>query len=81
MKEALILHLEQKLGLLFREEPGPDNLCFADRNSELRNDFKRVFTPEDLYYYTLAKPEGPLPENTDIFWEHVERGKQLSSRP
>lgn len=77
--QHLISHLAQ-LGLLFQAEPGPDNLCFADQNSELRNDFKRVFTPQDLYYYTLVNPEGALPENTDLFWKQVEKGQQLSMR-
>lgn len=72
----LIHHLEQKFGLLFEKEPGPNNLCFANQNSELRNDFKRIFTPKDLHYYTLATPPGHLPENTDAFWQGVEEGKQ-----
>lgn len=73
----LIRHLEQKLGLLFEKEPGPDNLCFANQNSGLRNEFKRIFTPQELHYYTLANPTGPLPEDTDVFWQGVEKGKQL----
>lgn len=76
---SLLRHIEQNLGLLFEEEPGPNNLCFANENSELRNDFKRIFTSQDLHYYTLAHSKGRLPENTDAFWEGVEKGKQLAA--
>lgn len=79
MSIPLLQHLEQKLGLLFEKEPGPDNLCFANQNSELRNHFKRIFTPEDLYYYTRATPMGHFPENTDAFWQGVEEGKELAA--
>ncbi len=79
MSKHLTQHLEQKLGLLFEEAPSTYNLCFANQNSELRNDFKRVFTPEDLHYYTLAHPKGHLPENADAFWQGVEKGKQLAT--
>jgi len=76
---ALIQHLEKRLGLLFEKEPGSHNLCFANENAGLRNEFKRVFTPRDLHYYTLANPAGSLPKDTDKFWQEVEKGKQLSS--
>ncbi len=76
---TLILHMEQKLGLLFEEAPTPGNLCFANENAGLRNEFKRIFTPLDLHYYTLANPTGSLPETTDKFWEAVDRGKQLAA--
>lgn len=74
---SLTRHLEH-LGLLFEKEPGPNNLCFANENAELRNEFKRVFTPQDLHYYILANPAGQLPEDTDEFWKGVEKGKRLS---
>ncbi|WP_367914855.1 hypothetical protein [Leadbetterella sp. DM7] len=76
--EHLIRHLEQKLGLLYEEEPGPNNLCFANENADLRNEFKRIFTPEDLRYYSLASPSVPLPLSTDEFWERVATGKRLT---
>ena len=73
----LTLHL-QHLGLLFEKESGPGNLCFANENAELRNEFKRVFTPQDLQYYLRANPDGELPEDTDQFWRAVDRGKRIS---
>lgn len=75
--QPLIRHLEQKLGLLFQEEHGPNNLCFANENADLRSEFKRIFTPQDLRYYARASSNDPLPRNTDEFWERVEKGKQF----
>ncbi|MCD8540437.1 MAG: hypothetical protein LRY55_12220 [Leadbetterella sp.] len=78
MTNTLLIHHLERLGLLFEKEPGPHNLCLANENAGLRNEFKRVFTSLDLRYYILATPAGSLPENTDIFWQEVEKGKQLS---
>ncbi len=75
--QSLIRHLEQKLGLLFEEAPSTHNLCFANQNSGLRNDFKRVFTPADLYYYTRVTDY--FPESTEAFWQRVEEGKQSAT--
>lgn len=49
-----IKKLEYKTGLLFIPEAASNNLCFANNNSELRDDFKRVFSPVEIFDYHYA---------------------------
>jgi hypothetical protein len=51
ISEEFIRRLEQKLGLRFAETLPETNTCFANNNAELRDDFKQVFTSQDLQYY------------------------------
>lgn len=52
-------------------------LCFRSQNSELRDDFKEVFTVEDIRFYQLAFAFDSLilPKNSHEFWEKVKLGK------
>ncbi len=72
---GFISRLEDKLRLTFIEsEEG--NVCMANRNSELRNEFKQSFTLSDVQRYitTLDIKPGepiPLPENATAFFNPV----------
>ena len=77
----LIEQLEKKLGLNFIEKEG-GNLCMANRNSELRQEFKQSFTLDDIQFYIKAVQQKngaalPLPENETIFLTLVKKGKQI----
>ena len=80
----LIRQLEQKLGLTFIEnEEG--NVCMANRNSELRDEFKQSFTLADVQCYITAalthhNQAIPLPENEMAFWQLVQKGKEESAK-
>ena len=75
--ETFIRQLEQKLGLTFIEmEEG--NVCMANHNSELRDEFKQSFTMADVrrYIQSLEFKQGgqiPLPYDTESFWKIVSR--------
>lgn len=69
-----IQQLEKKLQLNFiQEEEG--NVCMANRNSELRDEFKVSFTKADVLNYIKAVKTSdgtiPLPENEEAFWKIV----------
>ncbi|OJU24500.1 MAG: hypothetical protein BGN92_14535 [Sphingobacteriales bacterium 41-5] len=48
--EDFIRQLEQKLGLIFIEQE-EGNVCFANKNDELRDEFKQSFTMADVQHY------------------------------
>ncbi len=81
-----------RLGLAFVSEQSNGNVCFANNNSELRDEFKQVFSASDILDYTYAimhssvyqerysevsaLQEIPYPNDADIFWALVSLGKQ-----
>ena len=75
--KSFIQQLEQKLGLTYIEEE-QGNVCMANNNSELRDDFKQSFTMADvLNYIKAAGSEGKdvrLPENAEEFWNIIAHG-------
>lgn len=75
--DGLISSLEQKLGLIYISEAEEGNVCFANNNAELRDEFKRVFTRRDVLSYIKAMKEEngniPLPESEKEFWDIIGR--------
>lgn len=49
-----ISRFETTLGLDFIPQKTTGNICFAENNDELRDDFKQVFTSADLLNYIRA---------------------------
>ncbi len=49
-----ISEFEKRLDIEFISEKTSGNLCFADNNDEIRDDFKQVFTSIDLSNYFYA---------------------------
>lgn len=83
----IIKRIEQKtaLRLVLQEEEG--NLCFANNNDDLRDEFKQVFTLLNLldYVYAVLKNKNRkiqlipmlLPENVTEFWKFIKIGEAL----
>lgn len=81
---------EKSTGLLFLEKMEDGNVCFANNNDDLRDEFKQVFSPGDVldYVYGIlnipennnagsANPEIPLPKNAEIFWQNAAIGRTI----
>ena len=77
MDPNLIKQIEQKLGLLFINEESPNNLCFANDNDLLKDEFKTTFTANDLHCFFKVNINRQIPESLEEFWETVKRGKNL----
>ena len=77
MNPDLIKQIEQKLGLLFINEESPNNLCFANDNDSLKDQFKTTFNSRDLYHFFKINTNQQIPESSEEFWEIVKRGKTL----
>lgn len=77
MNPDLIKQIEQKLGLLFIYEKSPSNLCFANDNDSLKDEFKTTFNSRDLYHFLKINTNQQIPESSEEFWEIVKRGKTL----
>lgn len=89
--QELITEIEKTTHLTFNNNKEDTNLCFATKNEVLRDDFKQVFTLNDLVNYKNAVKQSPSftasvqqnlknvppPENTDVFWILVKLGKIL----
>lgn len=88
LNRDIISIFEKSVGLLFLEKTEDGNVCFANNNEDLRDEFKQVFSPGDLLDYvygilTVAKnstdglnnPEIPFPKDAEIFWRHVAIGR------
>ncbi len=54
LNPEVISGFEKILGLKFVAGKTSGNLCFADNNNEIRDDFKQVFTSIDLTNYFYA---------------------------
>jgi predicted helicase len=58
-KKEIINQIVEKLGLTFVAEREDGNVCFANNNDELRDEFKSVFAPVDLLDYIYAVLHSP----------------------
>ncbi|MGB3453407.1 MAG: hypothetical protein WBA59_06235 [Moheibacter sp.] len=73
----LIEQIEQRTGLKFQQEIEEGNLCYRNNNEDLRDDFKEVFSTEDLKAYIrfFNGNEIQLPTNNLDFWKKVKAAK------
>lgn len=73
----LIEQIEQRTGLKFQAEIEDGNLCYRNNNEDLRDDFKEVFSNEDLKAYIrfFNGKEIQLPTNNLDFWKKVKAAK------
>ncbi|MCO6498625.1 MAG: hypothetical protein J5I50_13305, partial [Chitinophagaceae bacterium] len=83
--------LGREMGLLFAPNPVEGNVCFAENNEEMRDEFKQVFTPADLRDFLYAVvftslyqndgenslPRIPLLTDSLDFWQLVRLGGNL----
>ncbi len=81
--DSFIRQLEKRLAATFLKDPEEGNLCFANNNAEIRDDFKQVFTLRDVGDYfaslddnTVLNPP-PLPKTAAEFWAKVQKGKNI----
>lgn len=51
--------LAATLGLLYLPDAAPGEVCYANDNAELRDDFKQVITPADVADYLHAVLHAP----------------------
>ncbi|MBW7871201.1 MAG: hypothetical protein H3C39_09085 [Flavobacteriia bacterium] len=73
----LIKQIEQRTGLKFQQEIEEGNLCYRNNNEDLRDDFKEVFSTEDLKAYIryFNGKEIQLPTDNLDFWKKVKAAK------
>ncbi|MBL0324243.1 MAG: N-6 DNA methylase [Cytophagaceae bacterium] len=57
--KEILNQIVEKLGLTFVAEREDGNVCFANNNDELRDEFKSVFAPIDLLDYIYAVLHSP----------------------
>ena len=55
----IVNEIAKKLGLTFTPEKETGNVCFANNNDELRDEFKQTFAPIDLLDYIYAILHSP----------------------
>lgn len=87
----LISRFETAVGMDFIPQKTSVNICFAENNDELRDDFKQVFTSIDLldYFYGMFHSIDyrddffknnfsniTYPKDTDTFWQLVKLGRK-----
>jgi len=75
----LIQIIESNTGLQFRENPTEGNLCFAQNNLELQDEYKLEFNLADLNHYlkSFSETEISLPKDSTTFWKLVKKGRGL----
>lgn len=74
----MIERIEKKTGLFFVREIIGANLCLANNNDELRDEFKQCFDLNDLIHYMKAFDNEDMvkaPNDAAEFWYHVNLGK------
>lgn len=76
ISKELINKLEKSTGLLYEEQLSSTNVCFSTNNSELRDEYKQIFTTEDVRYFIAANPNNDSPSG-DEFWKWVKIGKNM----
>lgn len=74
--KELINKLEKSTGLLYKEQLSNTNVCYSTSNSELRDEYKQIFTMEDVRYFIAANPDIDSPSG-DEFWKWVKKGKNI----
>ncbi|MCO5247630.1 MAG: hypothetical protein M9887_01595 [Chitinophagales bacterium] len=88
LPEKIVNIFSKNIELTFVEKEEKGNVCFATNNSELRDDFKLVFTSLDIWEYVngqllfepLVKNRKiliPYPHTERDFWQWVSKGKKL----
>ncbi len=77
--KELIRQIEEKTGLEFLNEEQNGNLCFAQNNFDLRDEFKSGFSFSDFNYFlkNFSKKSLIIPSEAATFWELVEKGKNI----
>lgn len=77
--KELILKIEKNTGLEFLEKEMDGNLCFAQNNFDLRDEFKSGFSFSDFNYFlkNFSKKSLIIPSEAATFWELVEKGKNI----
>jgi len=75
----LIRQIEKNTGLEFLEKEMDGNLCFAQNNFDLRDEFKSGFSFSDFNYFlkNFSKKSLIIPSEAATFWELVEKGKNI----
>lgn len=78
-EKELIHQIEEKAGLQFLEEESGGNLCYAQNNSDLREDFKSGFTLRDFQFFmaSFAGKDIEIPEDSENFWNRVKKGSSI----
>jgi len=78
-KKEIIRKIEINTGLQFRENLVEGNLCFAQNNSDLREDFKSGFSLEEFQFFlaSFSGKEVEIPEDSENFWKRVEKGRTI----
>lgn len=73
-----IKQVEVQTGLIFKEDAETGNLCYRYNNVDLQDEFKEVFTRDDLYLFIASFGDSPvvLPHDREEFWNAVEKGRQ-----
>ncbi len=81
-EKKLIKEIEEKTGLIFLENESDENLCYAQNNSDMRDEFKSVFTLSDLKYFikSFLQDSINIPSDSTTFWKLVEKGKGLAMK-
>ncbi len=74
--KKLIHRLEKSTGMLFVDHPTNSSVCFANQNSDLRDEYKDIFTQDDIVNFLKSCPETDTPDST-TFWQQVAIGKQF----
>lgn len=59
LKMEIVSEIEKSLGLSFVAEKEKGNLCFAENNDNLQDDYKQVFAPIDILDYIYAVLHSP----------------------
>lgn len=79
-ENEIITQIEQKLGIQFQNEITSGNVCFAQQNEELQDDFKVFFTISDFRFFiqSFSGKKVTIPMDTENFWKLVEKGKNSS---
>ena len=80
--KELIRQIEEKTGLEFLNEEQNGNLCYAQNNMDLRDEFKSGFSFSDFNYFLNNFSEESLiiPSEAATFWELVAKGKKLEKK-
>lgn len=91
LNKGVVAEIEKSTGLLFLGKMEDGNVCFANNNDDLRDEFKQVFSPGEVLNYIygvlnspeyhhgneFTNPEIPYPENAEIFWNYAASGSIL----
>lgn len=74
MDHYLIRWIEQNFKLLYINEKGQNNLCFASDNDSLKDEFKTTFTSKDFQNFLRAYEKAQkMPEDVEEFWQMVRK--------